>query len=108
MSVRFTGLSCADRQVLEEHPPAKFGVLARLSRGPKRSVLEYVSIGPQRKRSQNPKSAGVVTVKDIGDDLKAPIRSLRVREWRSRSISRPIHPGWLRCFSVTYCSMRHR
>jgi hypothetical protein len=51
----------ANRQTLKEHPPAKFGLLARLSRGPKRSVLEYVSIGPQRKRSQNPKSAGVVT-----------------------------------------------
>jgi hypothetical protein len=49
------------RQTLKERPPAKFGFSARLSRGPKRSVLEYESIGPERKRSQNPKSAGVVT-----------------------------------------------
>jgi predicted RND superfamily exporter protein len=41
------------------HPPGKFGVLARLSRGPERSVLTYVSTEPQRKRSQDPKSAGV-------------------------------------------------
>jgi hypothetical protein len=27
------------RQTSDEHPPAKFGLLARLSRGPKRSVL---------------------------------------------------------------------
>src|SRR5260221_13094844 len=27
---------------------------------------------------------------------------LRAREWLSRSPSRPIHPGWLRCSSVTY------
>src|SRR5476651_653622 len=28
--------------------------------------------------------------------------SLRAREWPSRSPSRPMHPGWLRCSSVTY------
>jgi hypothetical protein len=28
--------------------------------------------------------------------------SLRAREWLSRSLSRPIHPAWLRCCSVTY------
>jgi hypothetical protein len=28
---------------------------------------------------------------------------VRAREWLSRSPSRPIHPGWLRCSSVTYC-----
>jgi hypothetical protein len=36
-------------------------------RGLKRSVLEYVSIEPQPKRSQNPKSASVPTSQDIGD-----------------------------------------
>jgi hypothetical protein len=30
----------AQRETLYEHPPVKFGILARLSRGPKRSVLE--------------------------------------------------------------------
>ena len=27
---------------------------------------------------------------------------LRAREWLSRSLSRPLHPGWLRCSSVKY------
>src|SRR5450432_3484849 len=27
---------------------------------------------------------------------------LRAREWLGRSPSRPMHPGWLRCSSVTY------
>src|SRR6188768_4313047 len=30
------------------------------------------------------------------------IRHLRAWEWLSRSPSRPMHPGWLRCSSVTY------
>ena len=42
-------------------PARQAWVLARLSRGPERIVLEYVSTGPERKRSQNPGSAGVVT-----------------------------------------------
>ena len=42
-------------------PAREAWVLARLSRGPERSVRGYVSTGPQRKRSQNPGSAGVVT-----------------------------------------------
>src|SRR5882724_5523289 len=39
-------------------PARQAWVLARLSRGPKRSIRGYVSIGPERKRSQNPGSAG--------------------------------------------------
>jgi len=58
-------------QTLKVTPSAKFGVLARLSRAPKRSVLCYVSIGAQRKRSQNPKSADVAAAKDTGDGLRA-------------------------------------
>src|SRR5450631_2379127 len=27
---------------------------------------------------------------------------LRALEWLSRSLSQPMHPGWLRCSSVTY------
>ncbi len=43
-------------------PPARQAwLLARLSRGLERSVGGYVSTGPQRKRSQKPGSAGVVT-----------------------------------------------
>jgi hypothetical protein len=42
-------------------PARSAWLLARLSRGPERSVLEYVSTGPERKRSQKPGSAGVVT-----------------------------------------------
>ena len=48
-------------QNLKERPLGKFAVLARLSRAPERSVGVYVSTGAQRKRSQNPKSAGVLT-----------------------------------------------
>ena len=42
--------------------------LAKFSRGLERSVLEYVSTGPQRKRSQGPGSAGVVTGRDESND----------------------------------------
>jgi hypothetical protein len=36
--------------------------LAKPSRGPERSVLEYVSTGPETRRSQRPKTAAVLTV----------------------------------------------
>jgi len=49
------------------NPPGKFGDLARLSRAPERSGGAYVSTGAQRKRSQNPKSPGVVEAQDTGD-----------------------------------------
>src|SRR5207244_9490133 len=49
---------------ITSQPPAlQAWVFARLSRGPERSVLEYVSTGPQRKRSQNPKSAGLLAAR---------------------------------------------
>jgi hypothetical protein len=57
------------RQNLKERPPGKFGVLATtlrstrrgvLWRAPERSVRWYVSTGAQPKRSQNPKSPGVL------------------------------------------------
>src|SRR5688572_2421592 len=54
-------------QNLKQRPPGKFAVLARLSRAPERSVRWYVSTGAQRKRSQNPKSPGVVEARDGAD-----------------------------------------
>jgi len=48
------------RQTLKEHPPAKFGLLARLSRGPKRSVGCYVSIGTAAKTKPKPEIGGRV------------------------------------------------
>jgi hypothetical protein len=62
-----TGEAGAHAQTLKVTPSAKFGVLARLSRAPKRSVGGYVSIGAQRKRSENPKSADVAAAKNTGD-----------------------------------------
>jgi hypothetical protein len=53
-------------------PARQVWVLARLSRAPERSVQKYVSTGAQRKRSQDPKSAGVLT-------------SLRYRGWPERA-----------------------
>src|SRR5690606_20157112 len=41
-------------------------VLARLSRAPERNVRGYLSTGAQRKRSQNPRSAGVLVRQDTG------------------------------------------
>ena len=73
------------RQTLKEHPPAKFGLLARLSRGPKRSVGCYVSIGPQRKRSPNPKSAGVLARLRI-PGMAGPFVASRLRNGSSRIV----------------------
>jgi len=42
-------------------PTRQAWLLARLSRAPERSVLLYVSTGAERKRSQKPRSAGVLT-----------------------------------------------
>src|SRR5260221_4633593 len=43
-----------------QSPAWQAWLLARLSRAPERSVLEYVSTGAQRKRSQKPRSPGVL------------------------------------------------
>ena len=48
-------------------PARQAWLLARLSRGPERSVRRYVSTGPQRKRSQKPGSAGVLTAQDVAN-----------------------------------------
>src|SRR5258706_16431270 len=60
------GEANAHHQQFEAHPPAKFGFWRGFREDQvlgapghrHRSVLSYVSIGPQRKRSQSPKSAG--------------------------------------------------
>src|SRR5207244_9721513 len=42
-------------------PPCKLGFWPGFREDRRRSVLEYVSTGPQRKRSQNPRSQGVLS-----------------------------------------------
>ncbi len=47
--------------LVSQLPARQAWFLARISRGPERSVLAYVSTGPERKRSQKPGSAGVLS-----------------------------------------------
>ena len=49
--------------LISQLPARQAWLLARLWRGPKRSVRGYVSIGPEPKRSQKPGSAGVLNSK---------------------------------------------
>src|SRR5437773_3547184 len=57
-------------------PPCKLGFWRGFREDRRRSVLEYVSTGPQRKRSQNPRSQGVVSRCDESLAAEARVSSL--------------------------------
>ena len=80
------------REMLNQHPPAKFGFLARLSRGPKRSVLlvrEHRTAAKTKpkpeigRRCSMPSKPGSGKPSSVVDEL-TKLRSRRMRKARWR------------------------
>src|SRR5207244_2963655 len=78
-------------------PPCKLGFWPGFREDRRRSVLEYVSTGPQRKRSQNPRSQGVLSRCDESLDAaclqKLACRPSVAPSGTSRAASIPIARG---------------